>query len=523
MNGHHRSKPVARPRALILPLLLIASAALLGACRAPLPGDPCSGDSDCPEGTSCDEDYGVCFAAPVVDAGSLDSTSADQPRTDSAHDAAAADTLAADTLQGDAAVADVAVADVAVADVRGADLSASDSAAPDLAASDSAAPDLGATDSLQPDIGSAPDSSTTTDSSTIPDAAVADTSPIEATVPESGGGPDLVAVPDATAVDSLSLDTSLPDTSLPDTLLPDAGIFCEDGVLNGDTCYVHPAATGVNWREAFAYCQERGMHLLSIEELSEATWVLANLGPFLRNYIWLSATDMTSEDSFVDHNGAAISYENWTGAEPTDSTPAGDGEDCAVMSTSNGVWWDHSCRSLTASSDIVCERHISDSPPICGDGTQDPGEACDDGNTEDGDQCSAVCKVSCPNGITDNLSCYQIGNQRVDWLSSGSVCLGLELGFVAINSQEEMNFIITFRDTYASSGVQRLWLGYNNLLGTGWYWHNGDTTTYENWADLEPSSAGVCALLQSYNVSTTGQWEAGDCDNTGFFPLCESR
>jgi cysteine-rich repeat protein len=404
-------------------------------------------------------------------------------------------------------VADAGAADRTSTDLDPGDLGPfdhdPDAGSADLSAPDTAAPDLLTPDSARPD-GESLDAA-------VPDSATPDT-----LIPDS-------ATPDTLIPDSATPDTLIPDSAMPDTA--DASVFCADGTVYAGHCYVHPAATGANWREAFDYCQARGMHLVQVESDTERDFILSGLGPFHTNYIWIGLHDMTDEDSFTLMDGTAPTWTDWVNAsEPNDRDNHGEGEDCVVMTANTGGWYDYTCRVPTASSDIVCELDPTAPPAICGDGVQGPGEACDDQNTSDGDECNAVCTVSCVGGVTWDLHCYQAGARRDTWLGGGASCGGLGLVYASIGSPEEQQAMNDLR-TSGDLPQEDLWIGLSDMLATGWLWSSGEETLgyYVGWGSGEPDGTGQCVVVGMHGAETTLWWHDADCASASHMPLCESE
>ena len=102
--------------------------------------------------------------------------------------------------------------------------------------------------------------------------------------------------------------------------------------------------------DAQTLCVQHGYDgLASVLNQDENDHILA-LGQFLSNGLWLSATDIRSENSFTWAEGGPLQYNNWYGNHPN---VAGLQASCVSMEFS-GLWKEVSCdQALTG---VVCMR-----------------------------------------------------------------------------------------------------------------------------------------------------------------------
>ncbi|XP_054638135.1 tetranectin [Dunckerocampus dactyliophorus] len=71
--------------------------------------------------------------------------------------------------------------------------------------------------------------------------------------------------------------------------------------------------------------------------------------------IWLGINDMVTEGQWLDMSGSNLRFKNWE-TEITMQPDGGRSQNCGMLSTtSNGKWFDESCRAEKAS---VCEFNI---------------------------------------------------------------------------------------------------------------------------------------------------------------------
>jgi hypothetical protein len=106
---------------------------------------------------------------------------------------------------------------------------------------------------------------------------------------------------------------------------------------------------------AQAACLALGANLAVIETAGEQALVatLAVQHPAGLPDVWLGATDVVIEGTFVWVNLALVVYDNWRDGEPNNG--GDNGEDCGVIEgdTAANEWDDRSCLSLYPS---ICER-----------------------------------------------------------------------------------------------------------------------------------------------------------------------
>lgn len=76
----------------------------------------------------------------------------------------------------------------------------------------------------------------------------------------------------------------------------------------------------------------------------------------LNEQIWLGINDLTTEGQWMDQTGFSISYKNWDASNSRSPEPdGGKSQNCAVLSSSNGKWFDENCREEMPS---VCQFNI---------------------------------------------------------------------------------------------------------------------------------------------------------------------
>jgi hypothetical protein len=172
-----------------------------------------------------------------------------------------------------------------------------------------------------------------------------------------GNGSDPDPNPDATP----TVTPDFPDAA-PPVVLPDAEPViqpCLEGdiqVTNPDdgTCYMLLNG-GLPHIGAQAACIALGANLVVIETAEEQAIVatLAVQFPTGLPDVWIGATDVLVEGTFVWVNLTPVVYDNWRDGEPNNGGDGG--EDCAVIEgdTAANEWDDRSCLTLHPA---ICER-----------------------------------------------------------------------------------------------------------------------------------------------------------------------
>ncbi len=116
--------------------------------------------------------------------------------------------------------------------------------------------------------------------------------------------------------------------------------------------YVDLAAT---WAGARTACNGLGGELVAVGAQAENALVLSlPIDVVAQPDVWLGASDLATEGTFVWTSGDAMIYTNWRTGEPNNGGDSGTMEDCAVLEadTATGTWDDRPC---TRSYPYVCE------------------------------------------------------------------------------------------------------------------------------------------------------------------------
>jgi len=104
------------------------------------------------------------------------------------------------------------------------------------------------------------------------------------------------------------------------------------------------------WVDAKSLCQLDGGELASIRNAREWQFVKGILTlSGVTDYVWLGASDSTTEGTWVWTDGSPVNYSDWYGSQPNDGTRG----NCLLSSGGyNWKWFDSVC---TATSYAVCK------------------------------------------------------------------------------------------------------------------------------------------------------------------------
>jgi hypothetical protein len=134
---------------------------------------------------------------------------------------------------------------------------------------------------------------------------------------------------------------------------PEGCIGLEDAdVFDGDSSTCYALFLGErSWLDASLACEERGAHLVAINNAAENGRV-TSLAP-AGDRTWIGASDLESEGLFVWVTGESFGFTDWIAGQPDDEM--GD-EDCVEIRRDDGSpegWNDLSCELLRP---YICER-----------------------------------------------------------------------------------------------------------------------------------------------------------------------
>ncbi|XP_039374399.1 C-type lectin domain family 2 member D-like [Mauremys reevesii] len=107
--------------------------------------------------------------------------------------------------------------------------------------------------------------------------------------------------------------------------------------------------------------------------------------------------------------------------------------------------------------------------------------------------CSA--DPTCPEGWVGYLGkCYYFSEAEGSWTYSQNNCSALSTSLAAIDTQQEMDFLMRYK------GPSHHWIGLRREPGQPWVWTNG--TKFNNWFPI--AGGGLCAFVDNGEIVSSG-------------------
>ncbi|XP_053903507.1 C-type lectin domain family 2 member D-like [Malaclemys terrapin pileata] len=107
----------------------------------------------------------------------------------------------------------------------------------------------------------------------------------------------------------------------------------------------------------------------------------------------------------------------------------------------------------------------------------------------------ALLVTACPDGWIRYLGkCYYFSEAEANWTNSQSHCSALGASLAVIDTQQEMNFMMRYKEPH------NYWIGLQRELNQPWKWTSG--TEFNNWFQI--AGEGSCAFANSGHVSSSG-------------------
>ena len=149
-----------------------------------------------------------------------------------------------------------------------------------------------------------------------------------------------------------------PEDAARDAARVDAAVDCTTATFGGHDYAI--CRGPLTWSAAQAVCAARGMHLVRVDSPDEQAFLHGLGGGASRAILWMGASDLALEDTWVWEDGTTFFVDSSSGGMAIDGAfvawgsaePNGrDREGCAALE-SNGVWIDLGCEQL---GDAICE------------------------------------------------------------------------------------------------------------------------------------------------------------------------
>jgi Lectin C-type domain len=122
-------------------------------------------------------------------------------------------------------------------------------------------------------------------------------------------------------------------------------------------------------------------------------------------------------------------------------------------------------------------------------------------------------------GSGSNGHWYKIDSNRTTWEAAQSAASGGGHYLATITSAAEEQFIVS---TFLTGAAQKqvFWIGGTDKVdGDTWKWVTGESFSYTNWKDWEPSGDGdyLCINWNAVRGDPLGQWnDAPNAGTTGY-------
>merc|ERR1712142_764444 len=221
-----------------------------------------------------------------------------------------------------------------------------------------------------------------------------------------------------------------------------------------------------NWQDAQRTCQEEGGNLVTVD-----TPEINNILKSKRELMWIGASDLNPEKTFVWTNGKSLKYTNWKAGQPS-----GDGDCVEVNFYKPGLWNDKPCH---VSRKFMCERGFPE------DYKYDE----------------------------KSRRAFKLHNSKKNWQDAQQTCQ-MEGGNLVTVDTSEINNIL-------KSERKRIWIGASDLETEGTFlWTNGKPLSYNSWARGEPNDHGNREDCVEVNFRSPGLWNDAVCGALRPF-ICE--
>lgn len=231
------------------------------------------------------------------------------------------------------------------------------------------------------------------------------------------------------------------------------------------------------WIGARNSCTDLGMHMLTINDAAENSWVASTAGT---GHWWMGYTDQVTESFFEWEDGSPAFYLNWATGEPND---ANGNEDCGEIYANTGVWNDDDCASAQP---YVCE-------------------------TETGTTCQGTLD-------TFDGSTYAFCTDVQTWSAARASCQAMGMELASVTDAAENAFLADL-GAVLSPGT-RWWLGLTDQVSENVYqWTDGTPLWFTHWNVGQPDNASDedCVEL---NHSVAREWNDRPCSDAQAY-ICE--
>ncbi|KAL0965897.1 hypothetical protein UPYG_G00287390 [Umbra pygmaea] len=259
----------------------------------------------------------------------------------------------------------------------------------------------------------------------------------------------------------------------------------------GEFCY-KPSVEKRTWHSALHECRSMGADLVSIQSMTEQSWLESYLYLAETSDVWIGLNDLDFQGLFSWSDNQWVTFTYWAPGEPNNHL--GFKEDCVEMFYHNGRWNDVPCTELNT---YICKKPKAHYPVP-----------------------SAIPTVyGCTQGWDAyGYSCYWMEETPRAWSDAKAFC------------EQQNSKLLHIGDIYEQSHFTVKLAGYTGLWwiglrahgesgGVDYIWDNGAPLTFTHWDRNQPDShAGTCVGMTT--SPTGGFWDDKSCTDAYPF-VCE--
>ncbi|XP_075954227.1 macrophage mannose receptor 1-like [Anarhichas minor] len=264
----------------------------------------------------------------------------------------------------------------------------------------------------------------------------------------------------------------------------EAGVtgFCSRPWIPYNGHCFHLNRTQKTWSDAQRECRNEGGDLVSIRNVEEQSFVIAQLGYASTDELWIGLNDRKTEGLFdwIDHS--TVSFTSWEFGKPAASI---DIRDCVLIRGENGNWADRVCEEKHGS---LCMKMSSSKPT--GDEVQQD--------------------VGCKTGWKRHGSyCYFIGIQTKTFDEAKDDCKSSDSYLADVSNGVDNAFLISL---VGLRQEKYFWLGLSNQKNIDQFvWTNRDSVRFTHWNAEMPGHRQGCVAMTTGVFA--GLWDLLPCTN----------
>lgn len=249
----------------------------------------------------------------------------------------------------------------------------------------------------------------------------------------------------------------------------------------------------ISWELAKKICEQKGGHLVTIQNLSENNMIHDNINTLGLPEYWIGLADREKEGKYTWTNNESVLYLNWEKNQPDNDKGI---ENYCNIYSSSGKW--------------------NDLPNYAPTILKNCGFICEYDDKTNADNYKAI------KTITFNNSTYEFFENAVTWEKAEEICKLKGGNLVTITSNLE-NILI--QEAAKELSLDYIWLGSTDYFEESiWKWNTQEEFIYTNWANNQPDNIGNNENYLEM-VINSGEWNdinnLGRVDETNVGFVCE--